>query len=179
MGQGLAGPRGAVTIRAATVDDAELVRALRLQALATHPTAFAADHDRTEADPPGAWAERIRRTEAGQEGVICVAATEDHLVGMAGLHRGHWPKIQHSATIWGVYVAPAWRGQGVAGALLEGCIDWARGQGITVVKLGVTATNIAAIRCYARSGFAVYGIDPQVILYDGAYYDELLMFRAV
>jgi RimJ/RimL family protein N-acetyltransferase len=30
-----------------------------------------------------------------------------------------------------------------------------------------------------RCGFTVYGVDPQTILHDGVYYDELLMSRAV
>jgi RimJ/RimL family protein N-acetyltransferase len=170
---------GEITIRAATVDDAVPLRALRLEALAGEPLAFAADYDRTEAETAGAWVERIRRNEAESEGVICVAVAGDGLVGMTGLYRGHWPKTQHSANIWGVYVTPAWRGQGVAGALLEACIDWARKQGVTVVKLGVVTSNTPAIRCYARCGFQVYGLDPQVIRYDGVFYDELLMAKAV
>jgi RimJ/RimL family protein N-acetyltransferase len=48
-----------------------------------------------------------------------------------------------------------------------------------VVKLGVITTNTPAIRCYARCGFTVYGIDPKVIYYDGVFYDELLMARPI
>jgi RimJ/RimL family protein N-acetyltransferase len=171
--------RGVVTIRAATTDDAGLLRALRLEALAAHPEAFAADHDRTEAEPASAWVERIRPNEANQEGVICVAATQARLVGMTGLYRGHWPKTQHSANIWGVYVTGAWRGHGIAEAVLEACIDWARAQGVTVAKLGVVATNTPAIRCYTRCGFSVYGLEPQVLRYDGVFYDELLMAKPI
>ncbi len=35
----------------------------------------------------------------------------------------------------------------------------------------------ATIRCYARCGFTVYSVDPQVIAVDGALYDELLMVK--
>jgi RimJ/RimL family protein N-acetyltransferase len=179
MSQRLTTPMGIVSIRAATMGDAALLRALRLEALAAHPEAFAADYDRTEADPATVWAERINRNEANQEGVICVAAAQGGLVGMAGLYRGHWPKTQHSASIWGVYVTAGWRRQGVAEALLAACLDWAREQGISVVKLGVVTTNMPAIRCYARCGFAVYGIEPQVIRHKGVFHDELLMARAI
>lgn len=179
MSEVLTTPKGAITIRPATVDDAVPLRALRLEALASQPEAFAADHDRTEAESAEAWVERIRQNEANNEGVICVAAAQEGLVGMTGLYRGHWPKTRHSAMIWGVYVTAAWRGLGIAEALLEACLDWARAQGITVVKLGVVTTNTPAIRCYARCGFTVYGIEPQVIRYDGVCYDELLMTRAI
>ena len=179
MEQELSTSRGEITIRAATVDDAVPLRALRLEALAGEPVAFSADHDRTQAETAGAWVERIRRNEAENEGVICVAAAGDGLVGMTGLYRGHWPKTRHSASIWGVYVTAAWREHGVARALLEACIDWAWQHGVTVVKLGVVTTNVPAIRLYARCGFQVYGIEPQVICYDGVFYDELLMAKAI
>jgi RimJ/RimL family protein N-acetyltransferase len=39
----------------------------------------------------------------------------------------------------------------------------------------VVTTNPAAIRCYTRCGFEVYGIEPQAIRYDGKNYNELLM----
>jgi len=171
--------RGTVVVRAAREDDAVALRALRLEALADAPVAFAADYERTEAEGSEVWVERIRRNEAENEGVICIAATDDGLVGMTGLYRGHWPKTQHSAGIWDVYVAPAWRGQGLADALIEACLDWARARGVTVAKLGVVTTNTPAIRCYARCGFHVYGLEPQVIYYDGVFYDELLMAKAV
>lgn len=179
MEQELSTSRGEITIRAATVDDAVPLRALRLEALAAQPEAFSADYDQSEAEPAGAWAERIRRNEAEDEGVICIAAAGDGLLGMTGIYRGNRPKTRHSGSIWGVYVTPAWRGMGIAEALLEACIDWARQRGVTVAKLGVVTTNTPAIRLYARCGFQVYGLEPQVIYYDGIFYDELLMAKKV
>jgi RimJ/RimL family protein N-acetyltransferase len=41
----------------------------------------------------------------------------------------------------------------------------------------VVTTNAPAIRCYARHGFTVYGVEPEVIFANGVYYDELLMLR--
>jgi GNAT superfamily N-acetyltransferase len=172
-------PQGTVTVRPATPDDAALLRALRLEALAHHPEVFAADHAFTAAGSVESWAERITEYARDDEGLICVAATEDRLVGMAGLVRGHWPKTRHGATMWGVYVQAEWRGLGVGGALVEACVAWAQAQGVVVVKLGVVTTNTPAIRCYARCGFGVYGVDPKVIYYDGFFYDELLMARSI
>jgi len=76
-----------------------------------------------------------------------------------------------------MYVQPDWRGFHIAEELVKACMDWARSQEAKIVKLGVTATNTAAIRCYARCGFQVYGIEPQALYYDGVFYDELLMAR--
>ncbi len=170
---------GKVVVRPATPEDAAPLRELRIEALANRPEAFAADHAAALAEPVEGWVERINRNAADDSGVICVAANGERLVGMAGLGRGHWPKTRHSAVIWGVYVTPAWRGQGVAEALIETCIAWGKAQGVATVKLAVVTTNTPAIRCYARCGFTVYGIEPQAIYYGGAYYDELLMVKAI
>lgn len=179
MSKQLTTPRGVITIRPATVHDAAPLYDLRLEALATHPEAFAADHDQTEARGVSAWVERMRQNETGNEGVIQVGWAGDQLIGMTGLYRGHWSKTQHSGLIWGVYVAAAWRGYGIAQGLLQACIDWGQAQGITVAKLGVATINLAALRCYARAGFSVYGMEPQAIYYDGVFYDELLMAKAI
>jgi L-amino acid N-acyltransferase YncA len=79
--------------------------------------------------------------------------------------------------VWGVYVRAAWRGRRVADRLIEACIEWARPHGVRVAKLAVITSNAAAIRCYLRCGFSVYGVEPQVIHVDGVYHDELLMVR--
>jgi RimJ/RimL family protein N-acetyltransferase len=169
--------KGPITLRPAVPEDAAPLRALRLEGLERHPTAFASDHVTAAKDSAEKWAEDIARRAADNSGMICVAASGDQLIGMAGVARETKPKTRHGAFIWGVYVREAWRGLHIAEALLNACQDWARAQGVVLVKLGVSATNTPAIRCYTRCGFAVYGVDPQVILHDGMYYDELLMVR--
>lgn len=172
-------PKGNIAIRPAVPGDAALLRELRIEALADRPEAFAADHAAAVAENVEGWVERIEVNAAQEQGIICIASTGERLVGMTGLGRGHWPKTQHSGIIWGVYVNPEWRSMGVAEALLNECITWAKAQGLTIVKLGVVTTNTPAIRCYARCGFSVYGIEPRVIYYNGVYYDELLMVKVI
>jgi RimJ/RimL family protein N-acetyltransferase len=179
MSQLLTTSRGLITIHPATTNDATRLHDLRLEALANHPQAFAADHDMTRDQGVEAWVDRMRQNEAGNEGIINVAWVGDQLVGMTGLYRGHWPKTLHSGLIWGVYVTGAWRGQRIAETLLDACTAWAQAQGLTIVKLGVATNNMAAIRCYVRCGFTVYGIEPQAIYYDGVFYDELLMAKVI
>jgi ribosomal protein S18 acetylase RimI-like enzyme len=179
MGQLLETSKGAVTVRPAVPGDAAPLRALRLEALANHPEAFAADHAATAAESVEAWAERIAEYAVDDKGVICVASVDGQLAGMTGLVRGRWPKTRHAGMIWGVYVAPDWRGLGVAAALLEECFAWARARGLVTLSLGVVTTNTPAIRCYARCGFGVYGVEPRVIYYGGVFHDELLMVRSI
>lgn len=168
----LATPRGAVTIRPATEADALAYRDLRLEALRDHPEAFSSDYTMYVAKPLSFWADRLK---ADQTVKLYFADHEGQLVGMCGIAGADSPKTRHSAYIVSVYVRPAWRGLHIAEALIAACLDWGRAQGITIAKLGVAVTNIAAIRCYARSGFHVYGIEPQALYHDGVFYDELLM----
>lgn len=174
----MATSKGPITIRPAVPDDAGQLRELRLEALASQPVAFAADYALTEADSVEVWVRYIDQA-ADSKSVICVAVAHERLVAMTGLVRGKWPKTRHSGMIWGVYVKADWRGLGVAGALLEECIAWGRAHGLAIVKLGAVTTNTPAIRCYARCGFTVYGLEPQVICYEGVLYDELLMAREI
>jgi RimJ/RimL family protein N-acetyltransferase len=171
--------KGTITIRVAAPDDAARLRELRLEALASHPEAFAADYASTAAESVEAWAGHIAKYASEDTGIICVASAEDQLIGMTGLARGHWPKTQQSGTIWGVYVKADWRGLRVAEALLKACIAWAQAHELVIVKLGVITSNTSAIRCYARCGFTVYGIDPKAIYYNAVFYDELLMAKPI
>lgn len=170
--------RGDVQIRPTRKDDAPAYRELRLRALRDHPTVYGADYTLSAAQPAEHWQARMRQGAGGERGVTYVADAAGALVGMTGLIRdADDPKDRHAGLIVGVYVAPEWRGLGLADALLAGCLAWAQQLGLRLVKLGVVTSNIAAIRCYARHGFTVYGVDPESIGYGGVYYDELLMVR--
>ncbi len=169
--------KGTITIRVAATDDASAVRELRLEALASKPVAFSADYALSAAQSAGDWADRIRIFEAEKAGAICIALSDEGPVGMAGLALGHWLKIRHNGNIWGVYVRLGWRGLHISEALLQECIDWGKDHGVAIFKLGVATTNSSAIRCYTRAGFRTYGVDPQAVCVDGAYYDELLMAK--
>ena len=172
-------PRGPITIRTAVAEDAAAVRELRLQALATEPIAFSADYAANAKDPAGKWVERIETYAADKSGLIAVAVADGQVVGMAGMARGHWPKTRHIGELWGVFVKPEWRGLHIAGALLDECAAWARGNGVVILKLGVSIANAPAVLCYTRCGFVVNGTDPKAICVDGVYYDEYWMSREI
>jgi ribosomal protein S18 acetylase RimI-like enzyme len=176
MTKTIATPRGTVTVRQATSADAVTLRELRLQALQNHPDAFGSDYAREFNQPVSYWTDRLNNQSSS---VIYVAATNSNLVGMIGIYHSGLVKLQHNATIWGVYVCPEWRSLGIAGQLVESCLEWARAGRLKLVKLAVVTTNVVAIRSYARCGFRVYGVDPQVLQYEGVFYDELLMTREV
>jgi ribosomal protein S18 acetylase RimI-like enzyme len=75
----------------------------------------------------------------------------------------------------GMMVRPAWRGRGVAGALLRACIEEARRAGIETLTLSVTVGNQGAERLYARAGFVRYGLLPDAVRESGRSHDKALM----
>lgn len=172
-------PRGDVTIRPTRESDAPAYRELRLQGLRDHPEAFGADVETSAARPIEFWRDRMRQGAGGEHGVAYVAEAAGELIGMTSLVRNDLPKTRHAANIYGVYTHPAWRGAGVADALLDACAEFARALGLRLLKLGVVTTNTGAIRLYGRRGFTVYGVEPEAIATGGVYYDELLMVRRI
>jgi diamine N-acetyltransferase len=53
-----------------------------------------------------------------------------------------------------LYVAPRAKGAGVADALMDDCLAWARGKGASALYLSVWENNERAQRFYRRYGFA-------------------------
>jgi len=164
-----------IIIRPAQVGDTQAFRALRLEALQNHPEAFSSDFEMNVRHPPTYWEKRLR--SLGKEDMLYFAAHDNNLIGMCGIYQGNSPKTWHNGNLWGVYVRPQWRGIKIAEALIQKCVEWGQKHGIKIYKLGVVATNLPAIRCYARCGFKVYGIEPQAIFYNDSMYDELLMAK--
>ena len=107
---------------------------------------------------------------------VIVGAFDGHgrLVGSCGLVRERKVKMNHRAMIWGMYVQPAFRGQGMGERLLREAIGVARGwSGVTVVTISVGARSEAARRLYERVGFVAWGLEPCVLRWDEVMYDEI------
>jgi ribosomal protein S18 acetylase RimI-like enzyme len=177
MKEVFATPRGEILIREANSLDAIPFRELRLHALQDSPTAFSADYQRNLSHAPQYWEDMLN--PHSDESTIFLAVQENNLVGMTGIARGNTPKTRHSATVWGVYVKPGWRGLHIAEQLIQACFRWARARKIVAAKLGVNATNESAIKCYERCGFRVTGTEPHAIYYEGQYHDFYMMYCAL
>ncbi|MFQ1001236.1 GNAT family N-acetyltransferase [Modestobacter sp. SSW1-42] len=72
-----------------------------------------------------------------------------------GLARGAVHRDEHHLV--GMWVSPTARGHGVAAALVQSVVEWARGLGAPRLLLWVVGDNAAAQELYRRAGFAPTG----------------------
>lgn len=85
-------------------------------------------------------------------------------------------KLSHKAFVWGMYVVPAARRQGLARQLLEAALSLAHTVGeIRQVNLCVNADKLAAIALYESLGFKIYGRESGALLVNGELFDEVHM----
>lgn len=132
-----------------------LYRALRLRALGDAPDAFgmtlAEAQLRTEND--WAWVMNLGAT-SGRD-LPLVAQVGATAAGLA------WAKVDADdaslVNLFQMWVAPEARGHGVASAILDAAIAWARGRNARAMQLGVVCGNDSARRLYERAGFRAVG----------------------
>lgn len=162
-----------MTIRRLTPEDATAYRRLRLYGLRECPTAFCASYEEESARSPEALAKRLEPTP---DSWTFGAFSGKRLVGLLTLIRDSQLKARHKAAIYGVYVAPAVRGQGIGRLLLAQGIATARAmESVRQIRLGVVAANRTALRFYRSAGFVEYGKERHALLIEGRFYDETLM----
>ena len=147
----------------AAADAGELFR-LRRAALLDLPFAFLASPEDDLASSQDAAAQLLKQAP----GSVVFGAFTERLVGMLGLYRAGPAKAAHKGNIWGMFVLPQWRRQGLAKRLLEAVITHARTiEGIVSVRLSVSESAFAARRLYEGAGFKCWGVEPDAIRLQG------------
>ena len=147
-----------IRIRRFTAREWPAYRALRLRSLANAPDAFGSSLQAEEAWAQELWMARL--TAAGVSGRDCplVAESAGPDAAMLGLL---WAKCDAEdagiVNLFQMWVAPEARGRGVAAALVDEAVTWARSIRAHTIRLGVVCSNQAAIRLYLRKGFRDVG----------------------
>jgi len=142
-----------MAVRRIRAEEWRALRALRLRALADAPDAFLMTLADVELDPDEVWQEWAERAATSERTAVFV---DDDFTGMAGGHVGEGD--DSDAVLFGMWVAPERRGSGLAEALVETVVGWARTRGVERVVLNVVDSNTPAIRLYERCGFRDTGV---------------------
>jgi RimJ/RimL family protein N-acetyltransferase len=160
-------------VRRLTPADAAAFQEVRLAALQESPTAFGSSYEEEREFSQAMIEDRLAvRPDRGSFG----AFERAELVGLIALERERPRKLNHKALIWGMYVVPKARGNGIGRALLLSALELARSvPGIRQLNLCVNANNSTAIDPYKSVGFEVFGHERGAMLVEGELHDELHM----
>jgi GNAT superfamily N-acetyltransferase len=144
-----------VSVRAVRGSDSAPLRELRLRALEQAPSAFASHASEEAALPDSHWIELAHQSEVGDHLAIYVAINAERWVGMAA---GRWfDRERGIAHLWGMWVDPAVRREGVGERLVAGVSAWAAAQGAGFLRLGVITHDADPTPFYERLGFVRTG----------------------
>lgn len=161
-------------IRQLGLSDTACFQRLRMAALQDTPSAFTTSLHSEQALTTAHWHERIEGPS-----LSCIWGAWDRdgtLVACTGLMHQALDKVEHKATIYTVYVAPAARGAGLSRKLVESVIVYARSHTqLQQLVLSVTAGNAPAHQLYLSLGFIEYGREPRAIRTQDGWHDQILM----
>ena len=141
---------------------------LRLEALQAEPAAFCSSFEEESH-----WTMQEIQAYLERNDILGVWIN-DEFIASAGFYRQNSLKTQHKGVLWGLYVKPAYRNQGIASQLISAIITLARAQ-VTQLHLMVTANNPNAMMLYQKHGFKIYGTEPHALKIEQDFFDQHLM----
>jgi len=160
-----------MNIRILNEHDAQSYQKVRLSALKNNPEAFGSTYEREVKFSLATVKERI----APSTNHFVLGAFDDacSLIGIVTFMREIGIKMRHKGNVFGMYVAPENRGQGVSKLLMAELIKEAKNcDGLEQLNLAVVSENVAAKQLYNSLGFKVYGVERNALKFDGHYFDE-------
>lgn len=167
-----------MNIRVLDEPDARAYQELRLSALLINPESFGSTYEREVKFTLETVVERMKPTRDK----FMLGAFDDSglLVGIVAFVRESGLKTAHKGYVFGMYIAPEMRGQGLGKSLILELIRKARGcDGLEQINLAVMSENDIAKKLYKSLGFKVYGVEHNALKYNEHYFDEDFMVLKV
>jgi RimJ/RimL family protein N-acetyltransferase len=161
--------KAVLEIRPLATSDAAAFRRIRLQAISDSPSAVWPTYEEEARRTVEETEARIRKTDTQ---VVFGAFIDAELVGVAGLRREPLEQVRHKAVLWGVFISPDRRREGLARKLFASVLSFARDEGVLQIQLCVNAENDRARRFYLSLGFKAFGLEPRAMRIGDKYFDE-------
>ncbi|MBC7454681.1 MAG: GNAT family N-acetyltransferase [Massilia sp.] len=156
-------------IRPLAALDAVAFRQIRLQAISDSPSAVWPTYQEEAGRTVKEIEARILMTDTQ---VIFGAFIGRALIGIAGFPRDPLDQVRHKAVLWGVFVSPYWRREGLARKLFAQVHSFALKEGVLQIQLCVNAENVQARNLYRSLGFESFGVEPRAMRVGDKYFDE-------
>jgi len=119
--------------------------------------------------------EYLENCRSAKNCLYLLAFIDENLVGILSFSAGKRSRVRHTGELSASVLQSYW-GIGVASALINSLVDWARTTKIIKkINLRVRIDNHRAIALYTHKGFTVEGIVKKEMYINGIYYDNLLM----
>ena len=145
----------AITVRKFEVTEFLIYRKLRLSALEESPDAFSSNLTAEQSRTDDEWASRLRIANNSGFDLALIGYVGAQAAGLA------WGKVDSSdstiVNVYQVWVAPEYRGHGLARLLLRTIVAWAASLRARSVQLGVVCDDSPAMRLYVGEGFVPIG----------------------
>lgn len=145
----------AIIVRKFETAESSAYRSLRLSALEESPDAFGSTLGAEQLRTAEEWASRLQ--------IGCDSGLDLPLIAQVGTTAAGlaWGKVDRSDNtivhLYQMWVAPEFRGRGVARLLLRTIVAWAASLQARSVHLGVVCRESSAMRLYASEGFVPFG----------------------
>lgn len=160
---------GRLEIRQLEAKDAEDFSALRRVVTADSPVPMGLSMDEELTRPLQGFRDQL---SSPAPNAAFGAFVDGALQGCAALAwTSRFASSRHKAELWGTFVAPNHRGQGIARMVAGRAIEHGRNNSLQRINLMVYIPNAPAVALYEGFGFTPYGVEPKAVFLNGQFYD--------
>jgi L-amino acid N-acyltransferase YncA len=155
-----------VSVRQFNQDDWNVVREIYEQGLLTRNATF-----ETQSPDYDSWITKFHSH------LLWVAASNEHIVGWAGLQPVATRKVYEGVVEVTIYVHNAATGKGIGTALMKHLIEESEKNGIWTLYASIFPENAASTRLHVSHGFRQIGYREKIAKLDGKWRDTILFER--
>lgn len=159
-------------VRRLVTDDFDQYYEVRLAGLIECPAAFTTDADAWRSASKETIERHLELSQDGQAPILG-AWQGAELVGLIGMNPEQRASVSHKAGLWGFYVLPDHREQGIGGGLLTDMIGVAKTMpNLRKLRAVVPTSCGKALSLTSKLGFEQFGLEREARQVDGLFHDQ-------